>query len=51
MTQDEDDGAPMWPGMPFAQQFQDASEDAAEQQMKLFKQFMSAGAGSGFDGF
>ena len=48
MTQDEDGGAPMWPGMPFAQQFQNASEDAVE---RLFKQFMSAGAGSGFDGF
>jgi len=51
MTQDEDDGSPMWPQMPFTQQFRDVSEDAAEQQMKLFKQFMSAGAGGGFDGF
>jgi hypothetical protein len=51
MTQDEDDGSPMWPPMPFAQQFQNAGEDAVEQQMELFKQFMSAGGGSGFDGF
>mgnify|MGYP000704722846 CR=1 FL=1 len=51
MTQDEDDRSPMWPQMPFAQQMQNASEDAAEKQMKLFEQFMSASGGSGFDGF
>jgi hypothetical protein len=48
---DEDDGSPSWPPIPFAQGFQDASEEAVEQQMKLFEQFMSGGAGSGFDGF
>lgn len=50
MTQDEDDGSQMWPPMPFTQQFQNAGEDAVEQQMELFKRFMSGG-GSGFDGF
>jgi hypothetical protein len=51
MTRDEDGASPTWPGMPFARQFRDASEDAAEQQMKLFRRVMSAGAGGGFDGF
>jgi hypothetical protein len=53
MTQDEDDGSQTWPPMPFAQQFQDASEDAVERQMKLFERFMSGGGagGGGFDGF
>ncbi|WP_251330165.1 AbrB/MazE/SpoVT family DNA-binding domain-containing protein [Haloplanus pelagicus] len=50
MTQDDDDGSPLWPPMPFAQGFQDAGEDAVERQMQLFEQFMSGGGG-GFDGF
>ncbi|WP_248896896.1 AbrB/MazE/SpoVT family DNA-binding domain-containing protein [Haloplanus halobius] len=51
MTEDEDDGSPMWPPMPFGQQFQNAGEDAVEQQMELFKRFMSGSTGGGFDGF
>ena len=51
MTRDEDDGSPLWPQMPFARQFQDASEEAVERQMELFERFMSGGTGGGFDGF
>ena len=50
MTQDDDDGSPLWPPIPFAQGLQDAGEDAVERQMQLFEQFMS-GSGGGFDGF
>jgi hypothetical protein len=40
----------MWTPAAFAQQIQESSEDAVEQQMELFRQFASAG-GSGFSGF
>ncbi|MFB6108800.1 MAG: AbrB/MazE/SpoVT family DNA-binding domain-containing protein [Haloplanus sp.] len=51
MTNDEDGEPTMWPPMPFARQFQEASEEAVENQMELFKRFMSGGSGGGFDGF
>jgi hypothetical protein len=48
MTRD-DDAPPVWPGMPFAEQLQDASRETVERQMELFEQFASGGGG--FDGF
>ncbi len=46
----EEDDPAMWTPAAFAQQLQESSEDAVEQQMELFRQFASAG-GSGFSGF
>jgi hypothetical protein len=51
MTDDDTAGNPVWPPNLFAKQFQEASEEAVAQQTELFKQMMSAGTGSGFDGF
>jgi hypothetical protein len=50
MTREDDGGSPTWPGLPFARQFQDASEEAIERQLELFERFAS-GSGGGFDGF
>jgi hypothetical protein len=44
-----DDESPMWSPMMFTKQMQEASEDAFQQQLELFKQFTSGGGG--FDGF
>ena len=50
MTDDPDDGTPMWSPAAFAKQMQEASQQATQSQQELFKQFMKAGTG-GVDGF
>ncbi|WP_318570193.1 AbrB/MazE/SpoVT family DNA-binding domain-containing protein [Salinigranum marinum] len=50
MTDDPDDGTPMWSPAAFAKQMQEASQQATQGQQELFKQFMKAGTG-GVDGF
>ena len=55
MTNGSDD--PMWPPALWANQFQEAGEDAIEQQTELFRQFLEASTGAGassanpFEGF
>lgn len=55
MTNGSDD--PMWPPALWANQFQEAGEDAIERQTELFRQFLEASSGAGassatpFEGF
>lgn len=44
MTNDDDEMR--WPPALFAEQFQDASEEAVEQQMKLFQRWLSGAYGA-----
>ncbi len=46
----DDDTGMQWPPAMFAEQLQDAGEQAVESQQELMKQFLSASAGAGQNG-
>lgn len=46
----EDSGGIPWPPMLFAEQLQEASEEAVDKQQELFRQFMAASTGTGTGG-